>query len=228
MFDVDHHSVSTNGRTKQKSAESNVLQRQYGAMKAIHNVPSLHMQIGESMFDVEEQLAYAARITNSFYHETGLVSCAVKHSKVFNWSHNNLTSATAITDISGFCLEIGAPRYVIGKRLHNHVLKLIGKKKIDLIESKHTFKFGRVTVSSRVITECELKTPRIIPSITVVMNAAPVDVPELLGLDVVDAESLYVENVTNRLVHRYFMSRWRNDLSYEDDWSIRITRIDNQ
>ena len=60
------------------------------------------------------------------------------------------------------------------------------------------------------------------------MNTVPVNVTALLGLDVLDAEFLYADNVTKRLVHRYVTSRCSDKLSYEDVWSVPITRYDDQ
>ena len=38
------------------------------------------------------------------------------------------------------------------------------------------------------------------------MDIVTVDVPALLGLDVLDGENLYADNLRNRLVHRQILS----------------------
>lgn len=125
------------------------------------------------------------------------------------------------------CIDVGVPFSIIGKRQINHILPLIGKKNIDFIESRNKLKFGDVTISSLDIIECELETPQGFQSVTALMDVVPVNDPMLLGLNVLDAEYLYAENVTNRLVHRYVSSRCSDKLLYEGTWSILIKRYDN-
>ena len=60
----------------------------------------------------------------------------------------------------------------------------------------------------------------------VIMDKVSVNVPALLGLDVLDAESLYADNVTNRLVHRRVISRSSDSMSVEDIWSVPLIRND--
>ena len=59
------------------------------------------------------------------------------------------------------------------------------------------------------------------------MDIVSVDVPALLGLDVLDGEGLYADNVTNRLVHRQVISRPGELLFYKDRWSVPLVRHDN-
>ena len=61
----------------------------------------------------------------------------------------------------------------------------------------------------------------------VLMDVVPVDVPALFGLDVLDSESLYADNVTNRLVHRFVSSCSNDPLEYDDIWSVPIIRRDS-
>ncbi len=56
------------------------------------------------------------------------------------------------------------------------------------------------------------------------MDVVPVDVPDLLGLYVLDAEGLYADNVTNRLVHRKITSNSSDNTHYEDMWHVPIFR----
>ena len=64
--------------------------------------------------------------------------------------------------------------------------------------------------------ELDLKSPlRRIP-IPVLSDIVPVDLPALLGLDVLDSEVLYADNVTNRIAHRCVTSKPGESLSYQD------------
>ena len=58
------------------------------------------------------------------------------------------------------------------------------------------------------------------------MDIVQVNVPALLGLEVMDAEDLYADNVTNRLVHRKILSRSSDECEYDDMWSVPIIRHD--
>ena len=77
------------------------------------------------------------------------------------------------------------------------------------------------------MVELELATPDWITSIPVLMDTVPINVPPLLGLDILDGEQLYAENVTNRLVHRKIESRHGEPLKYTDKWSVPLVRFDN-
>ena len=48
------------------------------------------------------------------------------------------------------------------------------------------------------------------------MDIVTVDILALLGLDVLDGENLYADNVTNRLVHRQVLYGPGEPLMYED------------
>lgn len=60
----------------------------------------------------------------------------------------------------------------------------------------------------------------------ILLDMVPVDVPELLGLDVLDAERLCAGNVSNLLVHRQLVSRSNDGTTYKDGWSVLIVRRD--
>ena len=60
-----------------------------------------------------------------------------------------------------------------------------------------------------------IKTPDHVPRINVMLDVVDVDIPALLGLDVLDGNSLIVENVTNRLWERTVVSH--GPLRFIDD-----------
>ena len=103
----------------------------------------------------------------------------------------------------------------------------MGKKFIPRMKSITFFRFGDVKVRSVGKIEISLKTPASIRHISVLMDIVPVDIPALLGLDVLDSESLYADNVTNRLVHRCVLSLPGEPSEYEDRWSAPLSRHDN-
>ena len=59
------------------------------------------------------------------------------------------------------------------------------------------------------------------------MGIVLVNVPALLGLDLLDAEKLYVNNLTDRLVHRQILNCSSDGFQYVDQWSMPLTRYDN-
>ena len=64
-------------------------------------------------------------------------------------------------------------------------------------------------------------------NIMVLMAVVPVNVPALLGLDVMDSERLYAVNVTNRLVHRRVYNCCSELPEYDDISSVPIIRHDS-
>ena len=104
----------------------------------------------------------------------------------------------------------------------NTILKLHERNSIPVASSPRTFRFGDVAVKSQGLIEVAFETPSAIPNIIVLMYMVPVNVPALLGLDVLDAESLYADNEPNLLVHRRVISRSSDNLSVEVIWSVPL------
>lgn len=59
--------------------------------------------------------------------------------------------------------------------------------------------------------------PNIRP-ISVVLEVVKVDVPALLGLDIIDESALHADYINNRLVNRVVMSKHGTQLKYYDAW----------
>ena len=72
-----------------------------------------------------------------------------------------------------------------------------------------------------------LATPLIVLSVPALMEIVLVNVPGLLELDVLDAEEIYADNVTNRLIHRHVLSRGGETLCYKYFWRVPLQRFDN-
>ncbi len=88
-----------------------------------------------------------------------------------------------------FCVDIGAPRSVIGRKELNRILAQVGRHSIpDAIYSS----LGSV--------ELPIATPDCIPLIYVNLYIVSADVPALVGLDILDRESPFEDTVANRLV----------------------------
>ncbi len=100
----------------------------------------------------------------------------------------------------------------------------MGKKGIPRIRSTNSLRFSDVTVPSLGLIEIALEVPTPRRSIPVLMDIAAVDIPALLGLDILDSEQLYADNATNRLVHREVLSKPGESLQYGDRWQVPLTR----
>ena len=62
------------------------------------------------------------------------------------------------------------------------------------------------------------------PPILVEVDVVATDVQALLGLDVLDNESLVVDSVTNRLIKRVSFTRDDGSTGVHDEWSIPVRR----
>lgn len=128
----------------------------------------------------------------------------------------HLTNSVHLQKLPRFCVDIRAPRSLIGGRQLNGVLKLPRKSNIPRIRSLNSFRFGHVAVKFFGTIEIVLGTPSALRLIPVLLDVLPVGVPDLLGLDVLDAEKLYADNITNRIVHCEVLSMVVENFKYKD------------
>ena len=105
-----------------------------------------------------------------------------------------------------FSVHMGAPRSVKGQQQLKTVLKYLGKNSIPRIQSLHSFRFGDTTVRSIGAFEFAVKVPPPRRHMFLLMDIVPVGIQDLLGLEFLNSEQLYADNVTNRLVHRQIVS----------------------
>ena len=190
--------------------------------------PQVHFE--ESVYNVDECSAIESRFAAGFHNESydiQFMSRAGTSPAVYDCSHVQPLHKVEERMMPGFCVDIGAPKSVVGNSQLNNILQYIGQKSIPRMRSTNSFRFGDVTVHSLGMVEIALATPLNIPNIPVLMDIVPVNVPALLGLDVLDSEELYADNVTNRLVHRHVVSRANNILRYKDRWSMPLARHDS-
>lgn len=150
----------------------------------------------------------------------------IAENPVYDFSHIHFSKHLDAPKWSGFCVDIGAPRSVVGRSYLSIVLQLIGEKSIPRMSSANYFRFGDTTVKSLGMIEIDLRVPSPRRSIPVLMDIVPVDIPALMGLDVLDSESLYADNVTNRLVHRFVLSSPGQAVRFQDVWHVPLLRYD--
>ncbi len=86
-------------------------------------------------------------------------------------------------------------------------------------KSKRRYRFADAVYSSLGTVELPLATPNGLPLIYVSLDIVCANVPALLGLDILDSESLFADTVTNRLVKRVVTSDPDEPLRYVDEWS---------
>ena len=70
--------------------------------------------------------------------------------------------------------------------------------------------------------ELFLPTPAHIYDTPILLDVVKVNVPALLGLDILDGNNLLVDNVTGNLWNRTITNK--NSLQYEDKWKIKLIR----
>lgn len=97
-----------------------------------------------------------------------------------------------------------------------------------LFGNQRYFRFGDAVFKSLATVEISLKTPAGIPIILMTLEILADDIPALLGLEMIDDESLLADKVTNRLVHRIIISKGDKPLRYVDLWSMPLDLHDNQ
>ena len=124
-----------------------------------------------------------------------------------------------------FCVDIGAPRSCIGRKWLKRILYLHGTRAIPRHHLDRMFRFGDVSVKSLVTVEIYWAATEKIPDIPVILDVVNVDIPALLGINVLDEYSLMPDNVTNRLWHRIILSK--KSLEVYDEWHMPLHRTDS-
>ena len=189
-----------------------------------------HVSFDESAYHIAEESFLQSQFNdnmNDEHYRINLVVAQPRTTRTYDCSHVHPLHPKSTPSTPGFCADIGAPKSVIGLPTLNNILRHTRKKSIPTLKSTHSYRFGDVTVHALGIVELVLKTPDSFPDINVLMDIVPVNVPALLGLNVLDAECLYADNVTNRLVHRQVLGKSNGVLNYKDKWSVPLMRIDN-
>ena len=218
-------SLKTNPSTQKYGRQAHGLEEDETPRRTEPSPHSVHFQ--EIIYEAEEQDVLQQRITAAFRSdefERYFASDPTKHENPVDFSNIFFGDVRTDGDDLGFCADIGAPRSVVGRIQLNRVLANLGRKNIPCIASKTFFRFGDVTVRSQGKIQIAMETPANVRPISVLLDIVPVDVPALLGLDVMDGECIYADNVINRLVHWHMFSRKDEPLRYKDLCHVPLTR----
>ena len=70
-----------------------------------------------------------------------------------------------------------------------------------------------------------LPTPESTLDIPVILDVVDVEIPPLQGLDILDRNNLFVNNVINHLLNRIVTNK--HPPRFEDIWKIKLTRKDD-
>lgn len=122
-----------------------------------------------------------------------------------------------------FCLDTGAPRSVIGlseaRKLANSV-----RKRLRLQTSRRRFRFADATFDSLGLLSLPLATPPGIPTIFVTLDVISAEIPALLGLDILDCHSMYIDTVQNLLVKCTVLKSDNSKSHILKDWNVPVHR----
>lgn len=123
----------------------------------------------------------------------------------------------------GLLCDIGAPKSVIGRHELNRILTALGVHNRRTRPSGNSFRFADAVYKSLGKISIPLHTPAGIPNIPVEVDIVEADIPALLGLDVLDEESLTPCTVSNRLIKRMPIKR-ADETIYMDLWYTPMQR----
>ncbi len=185
----------------------------------------LRVSFQESLYRVDEEDTFQSRFAAGFRGDTFYTKFH-EDNNVYDCSHIHFSKSSSMPKQPGVCVDIGAPRSVIGGRYLNMVLHCRNEKSIPRMEPANSSRFVYVAVKSLGLIEIDLEVPSPRRSIPVLIDIVPVDVPTLLGLDLLDSECLHADNVTGRLVHRIVLSHPVETLNLQDVWSAPLLRCD--
>ena len=124
----------------------------------------------------------------------------------------------------GFCVDIGAPKSVIGRKELARILRAQGLPFPTLRRSYRRFRFADTTFKSLGQVSISLATPPGIPPLPVVMDVVEAEIPALLGLDMLDKELLTADTVTNRLTKRKLFRLQDGSYKHLNECSVPLIR----
>ena len=136
----------------------------------------------------------------------------------------SFSKQTGKGDRPGFCVDIGAPRSVIGLKEARRSYGRTGRR-LHPRPSNRKFRFADSVFESLGTVMVPLETPPVIPTIKVVLDVISADIPALLGMDVMDDNSLTPCTVSNRFIKKTVVDHENPSQSYViDDWSVPLKR----
>lgn len=124
----------------------------------------------------------------------------------------------------GFCCDIGAPKSVVGRKELRRILKHFSPHHRGIMRSRSRFRLADSVVESLGHISIPLRTPTGVPTIMVELDVVEADIPALLGIYILDKESLSVCTVLNRLVKKLRHISKDGKEIYIDEWFITVYR----
>lgn len=125
-----------------------------------------------------------------------------------------------------FCVDIRAPTSIVGLREIRQICFSL-KKLIALRTSSKSLQFADATCQTLGPISIPLMTPQGMPNIFVKLEVVSADVPALIGLNVLDVQSLVADTVLNRLVKKMVRSLRNRKFSTIEEWSVPLIRADD-
>ncbi|CAN8066076.1 unnamed protein product [Agarophyton chilense] len=122
-----------------------------------------------------------------------------------------------LTRRSGFCVDTGAPSSDIGLKELRRLATQYEKSLLRLKKSVKQFRFADVSFASLGCVEIPLAAPSGRPPIWVAFDVVAVDLPALLGLEILDPHALLPDNFSNSLRKRILLEE--NHTEHEADRS---------
>lgn len=181
--------------------------------------------------------------------EANFVHLMSPSSSIITTSHNNYINSTPNNDIPtdiidcneiststnvllnehfnpSFCVDSGAPRSVIGNSLLQRLQNQFNINNTNLQPSSLKFRFGDKIYDSLGTFTFSLKTPSGINNIDVPLDVVDVNIPALIGLNILDQNRLMIDNVNNKLARRRQIRK--NGLTYYlEEWFLPLYRSDS-
>lgn len=119
-----------------------------------------------------------------------------------------------------FCTDIGAPRCVVGLKQLNRIYNYFGSRRPSLRKPANRFRFADSVFESLGKTCLPLQTAPGVPTINVELDVVSADIPALLGMDLMDRESLTPCTVMNKLIKR--IPDDSSESGYKDIWNVPL------
>ena len=185
-----------------------------------HNIEELEKQVIEShiasIFYINEHLPISTTLPTSPALAEVVIDC------------NSIQTFTNLPQpfpnfTPTFCVDSGAPRSVIGQPAFLDIKSHFKLPDTPLGSSRYSFKFGNNVHKSLGTTQFILATPRTIPDIHVNLDIVDVNIPPLIGLDILDKNGLMIDNINNKLAKRKQLLR--NGITYYmEEWYLPLFR----
>lgn len=124
--------------------------------------------------------------------------------------------------INGFCIDTGAPHYVIERIELNRFLSKHGVQNRKILPAKKSFRFADTSFKFRIIIHIQLNTPLGAPINEVHLYIVEGDIHALLGMDLMEKEGLTPRLISQRLARRWMMKIPNALEIFIDDWYFPI------